>query len=279
MWPRRGEVRYLLGGAFHALAWGETGSPSAPPVICLHGLTRTGRDFDVLADALADRFRVICPDLPGHGRSEWLPEATLYEPASYVQALSHLLGTLERPAMWVGTGLGGIVGMVVAASAGHPVTRLVLNDVGPFIPANGLARLRERLRGPIEFADMLALERRLRVLHAAAGKLSDAQWAHLARYSARPMPDGRVAFHYDPALARPIRETAPNDQHLWAFWDCIRIPTLALRGEASDMLDPITLARMEQSGARSLTIADAGHAPALLDGPTIAAVRGFLLGD
>ena len=277
MWPRRGEVRYLLNGAFYTLAWGETGNPAAPPVVCVHDLTRTGRDFDALADALADRFRVVCPDLPGRGRSQWLGEPSLYEPASYVQALSHLLGVLERPVAWVGTGLGGILGMVVASSVGQPITRLVLNDAGPFIPSNGLARVRELLRQPTVFPDMPTLERRLRALHGMAGRLTDTQWAHLARYSARLLPDGRVAFHYDPALVKPIIETPPHDQHLWAFWDRIRVPVLVLRGEASDLLDPITLARMEQAGASSLTVPDTGHAPALMDAATIGAVRRFLL--
>ena len=276
MWPRRGEVRYLLHGAFHRLAYVETGNPAAPPVLCVHDITRTGRDFDVLAEALADEFRVILPDLPGHGGSDWLADAALYRPASSVQALSHLLAAIGRPVAWLGTGLGGVCGMVAAAAPGNPVTRLVLNDVGPLIPAAGQARLRETLRERAVFADMKALERRLRALHAGYGRLSDAQWAHLARFSARRMPDGRITFHYDPAIARPILEHEITDQNLWAFWDHVRVPCLVLRGEVSEMLEAITVARMQQSGAHALSVPGAGHAPALMDGPSIAWVRAFL---
>ena len=279
MWPRRGEIRYLLHGSFHRLAFAETGNPAAPPLVCVHDLTRTGRDFDVLAEALADEFRVILPDLPGRGGSDWLPDAALYHPASYVQALSYLLAAIGRPAAWLGTGLGGVCGLIVAASPGQALTRLVLNDVGPLIPAAGLARVRDTLRQQSVFFDMKALERRLRALHPGFGALSDAQWAHLARYSARRMPDGRITFHYDPAIARLILDHETTEQDLWAFWNRVRIPCLVLRGESSPMLEPATVARMQDGGAHAIVVQEAGHAPALMDQPTIARVRGFLQGQ
>jgi pimeloyl-ACP methyl ester carboxylesterase len=278
MWPRRGEVHYLLHGAFHRLAYAETGNPAAPPLLCVHDLTRTGRDFDVLAEALADEFLVILPDLPGRGSSGWLPDAALYHPATYVQALSHLLAVIGRPVAWLGTGLGGVCGMVAAASPGAPLTRLVLNDVGPLIPAAGLARVRDMFRQQAVFADMKALDRRLRMLHTGFGPLTDAQWAHLLRYSARRMPDGRVTFHYDPAIGKAILEQETTEQDLWAFWARVRVPTLVLRGETSPMLEPETVARMQASGAQAMIVPGAGHAPALTDAPTIARIRGFLRG-
>src|SRR5487761_1798239 len=116
------------------MAFVEFGNPAAPPVVCVHGLTRNGRDFDPLAEALAARFRVICPDLPGRGASEFLPDPALYQPASYVVALAHLLAQIGGMVMWVGTSLGGLCGMMVAAASGQPITRMVLNDVGPHIP-------------------------------------------------------------------------------------------------------------------------------------------------
>jgi len=278
MFPRRGEVQYLLHGAFHRLAYVETGNPAAPKLLCVHDLTRTGRDFDVLAEALSDQFHVILPDLPGHGGSDWLPDAALYHPASYVQALSHLLAAIAAPVAWLGTGLGGVCGLVIAASPGQRLTRLVLNDVGPLIPAAGQARVRDSFRQPAVFADMAALERRLRALHAGYGRLSDADWAHLARYSGRLLPNGRIGFHYDPAIARPILEQDTTDQDFWAFWTHMRIPSLVLRGEASDLLEPATVARMQASGAHALLVPGVGHAPALMDAPSIAAVRNFLNG-
>jgi pimeloyl-ACP methyl ester carboxylesterase len=276
MFPRRGEVRYLLHGAFHRLAYVETGNPAAPPLLCVHDLTRTGRDFDGLAEALSDEFHVILPDLPGRGASDWLPDPALYHPASYVQALAHLLAAIGRPVAWLGTGLGGVCGMVVAAAPGHTLSRLVLNDVGSLIPAAGQARVRDTFRQPSVFADMAALERRLRALHTGFGRLSDAHWAHLARFSARLLPDGRLTFHYDPALARPILEHQSTDQDVSAFWNRVRIPRMVLRGETSDMLDAATLARMQAGGARALVVPGAGHAPTLADPPTIAAIRAFL---
>jgi pimeloyl-ACP methyl ester carboxylesterase len=275
---RSAELRYVLNGAFYRMAWVEWGDAAAPVVLCVHGLTSSGRDFDPLAEALAADFRVICPDLPGRGRSEWLPDPALYQPFSYVQALSHLLAVIGRPVCWVGTSLGGICGMLIAAASGQPITRLVLNDVGPFIPATALVRIRDAIAEPQTFADLAGLEAYLRRVRAAAGTLTDAQWAHLATHSARTLPDGRLAPHYDPAITRSLLDAEPQEVTLWPVWQRIHIPVFVVRGERSELLEPPTLARMERSGARSLTVAGAGHAPALMDAPTIAAVREFLHG-
>ncbi len=274
---RTGEVRYLLGTAFHRLAWVEFGDPAAPPVVCVHGLTRNGRDFDPLAEALSDRFRVICPDLPGRGASDWLPDPALYQPLSYVPVMTHLLAAVGPRVCWVGTSLGGIVGMLIAAAAGQPIARMVLNDVGPFIPVAALARIKGYIGDMSEFADLAGLERHLRRVHAPFGALSDAQWAHLAAHSARTLPDGKLALHYDPAIATPIVTTEPKEVDLWPVWRQIGIPVLAIRGASSDLLLPETLERMAAGGTATHVVPDAGHAPALMDAPTIAVIRGFLL--
>ena len=151
-----------------------------------------------------------------------LPDPTLYHPASYVQALAHLLAVVGRPVAWLGTGLGGVCGMVLAAAPGHSLTRLVLNDVGPLIPAPGQARIRDSFRQPSVFPDLKALDRRLRAIHAGFGRLGDAQWAQLARSSARRLPDGRVTFHYDPAIGKPILEHDTTDQDFSAFYSRVR---------------------------------------------------------
>lgn len=274
---RASETRFLLNGRFYRMAAVEMGDPSAPPVICVHGLTRSGRDFEPLMRALAERYLVIAPDLPGRGRSDWLADGALYQPVSYVQALAHLLAKIGRPVMWVGTSLGGICGMMIASAPGQPITRMVLNDVGPLIPEEALKRIRDyMLAAPESFADGAALEAHLRLIHAPFGNLSDAYWAHLARSSARPLPDGRLALHYDPKIADPIRKEPPAAIDMWALWERIRIPVLVIRGELSDLLLPDTLERMTRSGARSLQIAGAGHAPALADQASQQAIADFL---
>lgn len=274
---RQGSVSYLLGNDFHRLAFVEFGNPASPTVVCVHGLTRNGRDFDTLAESLADRYHVVCPDLPGRGRSEWLRVSTLYQPPSYVVALAHLLAWLNKPVAWIGTSLGGICGMMIAAAAHARITRLVLNDIGPHIPAAALARIREYMaQTPKSFRDMAALEAHLRQVHAPFGPLTDRQWADLAAHSSRPVEGGGFALHYDPAIYEPIRDSVPADADLGLIWNAIRAPLLALRGATSDLLTEATFARMAESGAETHTVADCGHAPALMDAPTIAVIRRFL---
>ena len=276
--PREGETRYLLAGAYYKLAHVAWGEPEAPPIVCVHGLTRTGRDFDVLAEALASRFHVICPDLPGRGNSDWLPDTALYEPNSYVAALSHLLAAINRPVTFLGTSLGGICGMMIAASIGQPIARMVLNDVGPFIPSPALRRIRDYMSIRQQFESLWALEEHVRAVHAPFGKLTDRQWAQLAETSARQMPNGKWALHYDPGIAAPIRRSIPVDVDLWFMWAKIHIPVLVVRGANSDLLLPRTLERMEISGASTLIVPDSGHAPALMDPASVGAVRSWLEG-
>jgi pimeloyl-ACP methyl ester carboxylesterase len=284
MKPRSGSIPYLLAGSFHRLAFDEWGDADAPAVVCVHGLTRNGRDFDALAAALAGSFRVICPDLPGRGHSDWLDDPMLYQAQHYVTALAHLLARVGRDVAWVGTSLGGICGMVIAAMEGAPVNRLVLNDVGPFIPAAALRRIRDYMVASgdspmmVRFPDVEAIERHLRIVHAPFGPLSDEQWAELALNSARALPDGLFTMHYDPRIAEPLRGHDPVDVDLWALWERIRVPRMVIRGETSDILLPETCALMEASGAVAFEVPVTGHAPALLDPLQIEAIRAFLGG-
>jgi len=280
---RIGSVKYLSGTAFYKMAFVEFGNPAAPAVVCVHGLTRNGRDFDVLAEALSDRFHVICPDLPGRGKSEWLPDGAAYQPATYVLALSHLLAQLNKPVTWVGTSLGGICGMLLAAAGNTPITRMVLNDIGPHIAAAALQRIRDyMIAAPERFASIGALEAYLRQIHAPFGKLSDAQWAQLARHSYRSVLNqggsGAYAMHYDPKIVDPIKDTEPKEIDMWPIWSHITLPVLAIRGASSDLVTPASFARMQAEGAQGYTVADAGHAPALMDAPTIAKIRAFIAG-
>ncbi|WP_369413597.1 alpha/beta fold hydrolase [Caldovatus aquaticus] len=247
-------------------------------MLCVHGLTRSGRDFDALARALAQAGRrVLCPNLPGRGASDWLPEPSLYALPTYVGALAHLLARLEGPVDWVGTSLGGLCGLVVAAMPGHPVRRLVLNDIGPFVPKAALARIRDYVGAEVAFPDLAALEAHLRAVHAPFGPLGDAEWRHLAETSARPAEGGGVRLHYDPAIAAPLRAAEPADLDLWALWERIAVPVLVLRGARSDLLLPETAARMAaRPGVRLEEIAEAGHAPALMEARQIGLVGEFL---
>jgi pimeloyl-ACP methyl ester carboxylesterase len=277
MQPRELDIGYLLDGAFYRLAATVWGDAHAQPVVCVHGLTRLGRDFDVLAEVLAEDFYVVCPDLPGRGRSDWLPAAHLYAPPSYVQALSHLCAFIGRPVNWVGTSLGGICGMLIAAAQGQPIRRMVLNDIGPFIPRAALARIARYVGDTPEFAGPSDLEAHLRRIHAPFGALSDEQWLAFARHSTRILPDGRPALHYDPLLIEPLLAGEPQDIDLWWAWNRIDIPLLTLRGESSDVLLPETFARMAERSATH-TVVGAGHAPALMDAESIGVIRAFLRG-
>jgi pimeloyl-ACP methyl ester carboxylesterase len=271
------DIPYLLGGAFHRLAFLAWGEPAKPPVVCVHGLSRNARDFDVLATALAEDFYVLCPDLPGRGRSGWLPEPGLYQPITYAQALSHLLAWIGRPVLWVGTSLGGICGMLAAAAPGTPLQRLVLNDIGPFVPKEALGRIVEYVCADVDFADLAEAEAYLRRVHGSFGRLTDTQWRHMAENSVRALPGGRLTLHYDPAMTVILRETPVQDADMWHFWERIDLPMLVLRGADSDLLLPETLARMSAKAATHV-VAETGHAPAMMDDPTIAVVRDFLLG-
>lgn len=278
--PRQGSLRYLLGEAgFLALRWWEWGPAEAPAVVCIHGLTRCGRDFDDLARALAaEGRRVLCPDLPGRGASDWLPDPALYAPGSYVVALSHLLARLEGPVDWVGTSLGGILGMMLAAAPGTPLRRLVLNDTGFLIAEPAIRRIHAYLAAaPAAFPDLAALERHIREVHAPFGTLPDAAWRHMAEISALPAEGGGLRLHYDPALAAPILATEPAAMDLAALWEKVALPTLVLRGETSDLLLAETAAEMaRRPGVEVVTIAGCGHAPALMDAAQTERIARFL---
>jgi pimeloyl-ACP methyl ester carboxylesterase len=282
--PRIGALRVALPFGPVDLRWAEWGPADGAPVVCVHGLTRTGRDFDVLARALAeDGRRVICPDIPGRGLSSWLPDGNLYAVPTYIGVLSPLLAGLGS-FDWVGTSMGGLIGMGLA-SLSNPklpnqgVRRLVLNDVGAEISAAALAVIGAYVGTQHEFADVAALEAHLRVIHAGFGTLSPAEWRHLAESSARMTPQGRVVQHYDPAIGVPLKSAPAADANLWPLWDKLNLPTLLLRGAESPLLTAATAARMAtKPGVTLETIAGCAHAPALMDPAQTGMIRGFLRG-
>jgi pimeloyl-ACP methyl ester carboxylesterase len=275
-------VRWAGADGFHTLAWHHWGARGLPRrAICVHGLTRSGRDFDALAQHLVlHGYQVACPDVPGRGLSDWLREPALYVAPTYLAAITHLLAALDwRECAWVGTSLGGIVGMLAAAMPDTPVTRLVLNDVGAEIRRAALARIQEYLGLDLSFETMAHLEAHLRKVHAPFGPLSDAEWRHLATTSARTRDDGRLVLHYDPAIARGYTLPPQGDAVMWPLWQAITVPTLILRGETSDILSAPVADRMAaRPGVELATIAGCGHAPALMAFDQVARVAAFLDG-
>lgn len=277
--PRRGELLGLSAHGFHRVAyweWGAAGNDRV--VLCVHGLARNGRDFDVVAEALAPTHRVIAVDMPGRGESDWLADPADYNFSTYATTLTALIARSgARSVDWIGTSMGGLLGMVAAAQPKSPVTRLVVNDVGPLIEPAALARIGSYVGQAPAFDTFDAMERYLREISAPFGVLTDAQWRHLTETNVRQGPDGKWRMAYDPGIAVPFRSNpAPPD--LWGVWDAIRCPTLVLRGAQSDLLSATTAAAMAARGPKPAIVefAGVGHAPMLLEEAQIAPVVAFL---
>ena len=267
---------------FHRVAYTEWGDARNPNVlICVHGLTRNGRDFDVLAEAMQDRYRVICPDVVGRGESQWLSHAADYSYPQYLADMNALIARLNVPSVhWVGTSMGGLIGMMLAGQPNTPIQRLVMNDVGPFIPKASLERLGQYVGRAPTMESLNDVEQYLRVVMAPFGKLADAQWSQMAQHSAKQSANGKFVLHYDPAIADVFKGAAMQDVNLWMFWQGVVCPVLVIRGAESDLLPAETVTQMKagRSYVTSIEIANTGHAPALMDDAQVSAVRNFLIG-
>lgn len=265
---------------FHRLIYYEWGHPENDrTLLCVHGMTRNGRDFDYLAAALAPAYRVVCPDLPGRGESEWLEVKEDYGYPLYCADMSALLARLGCEAVdWVGTSMGGMIGILMASLPNTPIRRLVLNDVGPFISQAALERLAQYVGADPRFATMEQAERYIRELNAAFGELSAEHWAHQVRYYTRRTGDGDIGLNYDPDIAHPLRQPL-NDVDLFPVWARVKCPTLILRGSASDVLLAETAQRMLEENPRAelVEFPGIGHAPSLMAGDQIDVVRTWLL--
>lgn len=277
---REKSVQCLGPHGFHRMAYTEWGDPANPKVlVCVHGLTRNGRDFDFLAQALADDYRVVCPDVAGRGRSDWLGVKADYGFPVYVSDMVTLLARLDADTVhWVGTSMGGIIGMLIASQPHSPISRLVLNDVGPVITATSLRRIGEYVGRAPKFPTMEAAEGWIREVGAPFGALTDAQWRHLTQYSVRPV-EGGFAMVYDPGVGDVFRTTPIiADVDLWDVYHAIRCPTLAIRGAESDLLERDVFQKMAENGpnARTEEIPNVGHAPMLMDDAQIRLVSDFL---
>ncbi len=279
-------VKCLSPAGFHMMAYVEWGDPANPRVlVCVHGLTRCGRDFDFLAQALSAEYRIVCPDIVGRGQSDWLRDPLHYSLPQYAQDMVALLARLDVESVdWLGTSMGGMIGMALAAQPQSPIHRLILNDVGPVIAAGALARIGEYLATPPDFATPEEAEAYIRLIAAPFGKLTDAQWRHLTAHVIKSGPVGRFQLRYDPNIAAAFKAAAASqgegkDIELWPLFDAIQCPTLVIRGEHSDLLSRAAVAEMQVRGprARSVEIPDVGHAPMFMDATQVAVVRDFLI--
>jgi pimeloyl-ACP methyl ester carboxylesterase len=288
--PRRHSVACISPAGLHRMAYQEWGDPSNPNVvICVHGLTRVGDDFATLAQALESDFRVVCPDVVGRGRSDWLKNPMLYGVPQYASDMVTLLARLNvQRARWVGTSMGGLVGMTLAALEGSPITHLVLNDVGAVLSGKALSRIASYVGVSTEFAGREQAHAALRAIFSGFGPHSDAQWKTLLDAMLVPIDDaGRVRLHYDPAIAVPFQQTyaqagaagaPPADLDLWPIYEAIRCPTLILRGVQSDLLTSAVMAEMCGRGphAKAVEFSGIGHAPTLMHEDQIRVVTEFL---
>jgi len=274
--------RYFLGlgpSGFHQVHYTEWGDQKNPRVlVCVHGLTRNCRDFDFLAAALEKDYRVICPDIPGRGRSEWLANTEDYNLAVYLTDMAILFAQLQAESIdWLGTSMGGIIGMLIAAQPNNPIRRMLINDIGPSVSKVSLDRIARYVGTDPQFPDLQQFEQYLRNVHAPFGPLTDSQWSHLASHSAKPGSDSGYSMHYDPGIAERYKNERLTTMNLWDLWDNIKCPVLTFRGKDSDLLSADTAAEMSSRGPKSTTLefSGIGHAPALMSEDQIDAVRNW----
>ncbi len=280
--PREKRVQCASPAGLHRVAyleWGDADNPEV--VICVHGLTRCARDFDNLARVLSARYRVVCPDIAGRGDSDWLADPMLYVIPQYVSDMVTLVARLDvEQVHWVGTSMGGLIGMALAAQKNSPVAKLVLNDAGPVVARAALERIGQYLGQAPNFPSVEAAEQLIRAISAPFGPHTDAEWRFLTEVVLRKNADGSWRLHYDPKIAEPYRKNLPEkDLELWELWDAVSCPTLVVRGAQSDLLSRETAQAMTRRGpkAKVVELAGVGHAPTLLHADQIAIVREFLL--
>lgn len=278
-------VQWLSPAGLQTLAYREWGDPDNPHVlICVHGLTRVSNDFHALAQTLGHHVRVIAPDVPGRGRSDWLPNPALYGIPNYVAAMVALLARANGKTVdWLGTSMGGLIGMGYASLQGNPVRRFIVNDVGPTLKLEALQRIGTYVGQPMQFASVDEAVPYIKAISATFGPHTDTQW-HQLTSDVMVQKNGAWTFHYDPAIAEPFKQiseeqAAFNEALLWGAWDSITADTLVIRGETSDLLSAETAQAMTERGpkARLIEFKGIGHAPTFMHDDQIAVVQRFIL--
>ena len=283
--PRLHHVQCLRPGGLHRMGYWEWGdSHNSKVLVCVHGLTRQGRDFDVLAQAMLADYRVVCPDVVGRGESDWLSDPGGYSVPMYVADMVTLLARLNASSLdWVGTSMGGLIGLGVAALPNNPIRRFVINDVGPTLEASAIARIGSYLGLPMHWKTVEEAADYMRGIAKGFGPHTPEQWLALTRPMLKAEGSG-FAPHYDPRIGVPFRSVTPEmaafgEALLWKAYDAVTARTLLLRGAESDLLTPATAHAMTQRGpkAQLIEFAGVGHAPTLIAPDQVAAVREFLL--
>ena len=285
--PRFGQFIALGPHGFTQMGYTAWGSDEAErTVICVHGLTRNSRDFDFLARRLATLgMRVVAPDLPGRGRSAPVAHAEDYGTPLYLAVMGALVAHLGVSEIdWIGTSLGGHIGMELAARSGSPIRRLVLNDFGARVPAAALLRIAGYLRNTPRLRTLTEVENYLREIYAPFGRLSDAQWRHIAQHSVIEENGQQLRLNYDPKIVTQFSRPMLLDVTLWRVWGQVACSVLILHGENSDLLLPETVVEMKSRGlaadqgrVQSIEIPNCGHAPALMADEQVRLVEDFLL--
>ena len=257
--------------------WGPRMHPKR--VVCVHGLTRQGRDFDELAKGLSKVRRIVCPDLVGRGRSGWLADKALYNLDTYASHMTGLLGHLGFEGIdWVGTSLGGLIGMRIASEQPGLIRRLILNDIGPELQFEGMKNIAEYVGGDPRFKRLGEVAEYLKQVHADFGALTDAQWSEMTTHSVMRATEGGYALHYDPGIGLPFKSITKPPPPAWSMWERIDCPVLLLHGEKSRLLSAATAKRMATTGPKAtvVEIKEVGHAPALMSEDQIAVIRDFV---
>lgn len=271
-------VRCLNAIGFHNMVYHEWGSQDNERVIiCVHGLARNSRDFDEIAKVLARDYRVICPDIVGRGDSDWLPSGLEYALPQYLNDITTLIARLNvKKVDWIGTSMGGIIGMCLAALPNSPINHLVLNDIGAFVPATALQRISGYL-GDKRFSDLAEVEGYMRETYLSFKNLNDSQWQHLAKYGSKLVENGDYRLHYDPAIAEATANNSTEDINLWPIWAGINIPQLLIWGEESDVLEGETVRNMQANDKLELfTVPGIGHVPSLMEEEHIERIQCWL---
>ncbi len=282
--PLLKKVQALSPCGLHRMAYWEWGQADNPRVlVCVHGLSRQGRDFDVLARRLSDRYRIICPDVVGRGESDWLGDPRNYQLPQYVSDMVTLLARLGVAQVdWLGTSMGGLIGLALAAMPTSPIKRLILNDVGPTIEFAALQRIAGYIGRAPQFETCQQGADYLRSVSEGFGPHTDEQWLALSRPMFKPDGD-RCRLHYDPRIGQGLAGLTPElakagEAQLWAAYDAVRCPTLLLRGTESDLLSATTAQAMTQRGPKATLyeVAGVGHAPMLMQDDQLQVVERFL---
>lgn len=284
--------RYFLGASvegFHKVVYSDWGTPNKKDtLVCVHGLTRNRHDFDHLSKELSKTRHVVCPDVVGRGDSDYFKDPTHYGYEQYIMDMTTLVARLDVEAVdWLGTSMGGLFGIVMAAQPQTPIRRLILNDIGPFIPREAIDRIKEYAGTAIEFANYEQAKMVLRGIYEPFGILDEDQWEHLISHSVRKK-EGKHILAYDPRAtggvegqkedAPVVREDKEGNVVFWDIWEKITCPVLVINGKNSDILPPHVIEQMKKRGPKfeHVLIEGAGHAPALMAKDQIEMIKDWL---